>query len=207
MGKLKPHQEELLRFIIEQNSPVSAASLDRRNLRPLKAQHLVVEIRDSVYATEAGRAWVGSQKDSADRNIGVRVRLSEQQEEVLRYLIRQTGPVPEDHLDGRVVRALHTHGLVTRLAGWVRPSEDAPARLYAHEAHRRTSRQHEARDGSSARIGAIYRAVEQLEAALPRDAEIVVGATPAYADDILKAVRQFAQQRETKRRPRSGTRA
>ena len=192
MHTLKPHQYDLLRFLVARNSPVPVSSLDGRNLRPLKSQHLVAEVSGCAVPTEAGRALAQSSAALGAPGALPTGRLTDRQEEVLRYLIRQSGPVPEDHLDGRVLRALRSQGLVVERTGWISPSETARARLATH-LNRPRSRRGGSDPLSSARAGAILRAAEQLEASLPRDAEIRVGDMPAYADDILLAVRRFAR--------------
>ena len=46
----------------------------------------------------------------------------------------------------------------------------------------------------ASRAEAIIRAVEALELALPRDAEVMVGDMPAYADDVVQGLRGYARQ-------------
>lgn len=203
MGSLKPHQMDLLRVLVLRGSPVAAESLDRRNLRPLKAQELVTEANGIVRVTEAGYACVRrTPTDEPDRTATRNGRLSEQQEEVLRYLLRQTGPVPEEHLDGRVLRALRVQRLVSESAGWVSATEEARSRLARHVDRERVSRRRRGDSAASARADAIHRAVEELDAALPRDAEIMIGDMPAYADDVVSALRRFARKFGTRSTPR-----
>ena len=121
-------------------------------------------------------------------------RLSEQQEETLRYLLRQTAPVPAAHVDGRVLRALRTRGLVEESGGWVSPSEGGRAYFERHVARERKRRESREHHGGSARAEAVLRAVEQLESVIPRNAELLVGDIPAYADDVLVGLRRYARQ-------------
>ena len=191
MPDLKPHQMELLRFLVERNAPTPVASLDGRNLRPLKAQGMVVELDGRVSVTETGREAAAPQNSNPVRAAGT--ALTDSQEAALRYLVRQTGPVPEEHLDGRVLRALRAQNLVTERAGWVSPAEGARARLDGHMARQRTARQRVGEGAASARAEAIRRAADQLEAALPRDAEINVADMPVYGDDVVAAIRRLAK--------------
>lgn len=122
-------------------------------------------------------------------------KLNDKQVDLLRYLYRQTGPVPSAHLDGRVVRALKSRGLVEEKGEWVTVS-DAGRNEFEKLRRRRVSSPHVAEGASPrhARAEAIIRAVEALELALPRDAEVMVGDIPAYADDVVQGLRGYARQ-------------
>lgn len=121
--------------------------------------------------------------------------LNDKQLDLLRHLYRQTGPVPSDHLDGRVVRALKLRDLLEEKNGWVSLSSSGRAE-FEKVRRRRVSSSHVAEGGSprQSRAEAIIRAVEALELALPRDAELMVGDMPAYADDVVAGLRGFARQ-------------
>lgn len=121
--------------------------------------------------------------------------LNEKQVDLLRYLYRQTGPVLADHLDGRVVRALRSRDLVEEKNGWVSLSGSG-RETFEKARRRRVASPHTAESGSPrrARAEAIIRAVEALELALPRDAELMVGDMPAYADDVVQGLRGYARQ-------------
>jgi DNA-binding MarR family transcriptional regulator len=123
------------------------------------------------------------------------IDLNEKQVDLLRYLYRQTGPVLGDHLDGRVVRALRSRDLVEERNGWVSLT-GAGREQFERLRRRRISSPHVVESGSPrhARAEAIIRAVEALELALPRDAEVMVGDMPAYADDVVAGLRGFARQ-------------
>lgn len=119
--------------------------------------------------------------------------LNEKQLDLIRHLYRQTGPVLVDHLDGRVVRALRSRGLVEEKSGWLSLTGDG--RTEAEKLRRRRVVNPHSEGGSprQARAEAIMRAVEALELALPRDAELMVGDMPAYADDVVAGLRGFAR--------------
>lgn len=130
--------------------------------------------------------------------------LSEKQADLLRYLHRQTGPVPADHLDGRVVRALRSRGYVeVQRNGWVHVSAEGRRALESGTSARpaRRRRRDEATP-QQARAEAIHRAVEALELALPKDAEVAVGNIFAYADDVVQGFRKHARKLQGKARPR-----
>jgi hypothetical protein len=125
------------------------------------------------------------------------IDLNDKQLDLLRYLYRQTGPVPCDHLDGRVVRALKSRGLLEEKGDWISVSPSGRVE-FEKVRRRRVANPHAVNGvtGSSrgARAEAIIRAVEALELALPRDAELMVGDIPAYADDVVAGLRGYARQ-------------
>ena len=202
MPLLKPHQLETLRSIYRRGS-VPRDEVDGRVLRPLVTHELVVEGNGVVRATPAGaklsEARTGEVAPLEPRHAGSRPggavsNLSEKQEEVLRYILRQTGPVPEDHVDGRVMRALLSRNLVTSSGGWVRPTDVAATFLHRHaKRERQTSVRRATQSARGARGEAILRAVDLLEEALPRDAELMIGGHPAYGDDIVAGLRRMAR--------------
>lgn len=133
--------------------------------------------------------------------------LNDKQLDLLRYLYRQTGPVLADHLDGRVVRALRSRDLLEERGGWVnltaagRAEFENVRRRRVHNTHAIASGEV---SGGTGRAAAIYKAVEALEMALPRDAEVMIGDVPAYADDVLVGLRTYARGLEgPRRRPRA----
>ena len=195
MSILKSHQADLLRTICGAGA-MPAAQLDGRVLRPLLAHGLIVEAHGIVRPTPAGRALAERSDDEITAvPAPLPSRLSESQEEVLRYLLRQTGPVPEDHVDGRVMRALETRGLVESARGWVRPTDAAEPYLRQHT-HKDRQRGHRRAASSprSARGETILRIVEELERAIPLNAELKIGGHPAYADDLLAALRKLGRE-------------
>jgi hypothetical protein len=94
-----------------------------------------------------------------------------------------------------VVRALSSRGLVDSAHGWVTFTSTAEPYLRKH-AHKERKRGLRRAAGSprSARGEAILRIVEQLEHAIPRDAELMLGSHPAYADDLLAALRKLGRE-------------
>jgi hypothetical protein len=129
--------------------------------------------------------------------------LNDKQADLLRYLYRQTGPVPTAHLDGRIVRALKSRRYVEERDGWVTVSDAGRAAFEqngAPEPKRRRRRRTSAEAGAGhARAQAIHRAVETLELALPKDAEVAVGSIFAYADDVVEGLRKHARSLEKRR--------
>lgn len=119
------------------------------------------------------------------------MRLSHSQTDLLRQLCRQRGPVPTDHLDGRVVRALESRRLVQTVRGWTSPTEEGRARFAIEQkapvGKRRRSNQ------LSARAQKILAAVAELEQAIPVDAEVDLVKFPAYIDDVLEGLRRYAR--------------
>lgn len=198
-------QTDLLRFICGRGA-VPRDQLDGRVLRPLLSQGWVTEHAGLVRATGTGQALAARAPDSRTPSTDATPaagRLSRAQEEFLRYLLRQTSPIPEDHVDGRILRALLARRLVMSSGGWVSPTDDAVAQLSAHARRDQRMRTRRAeRSPQSARAEAVLRAVDQLEAALPLDAELLLGQQPAYADDVLAGLRRFAREMDTASRPR-----
>ena len=120
-------------------------------------------------------------------------RLNDKQTDLLRYLCRQSGPVPVDHLDGRVVRALVERDLIGVKAGWVSPTDLGRTFLSAPTGgqHRRGRAPRE--QTRPARAQSILKVVDELQRLIPIDAELRVGEVPAYADDVLDGLRKLAR--------------
>jgi len=197
---LKPHQLDLLRSTCQRGS-VPAAELDGRALRPLLRLGLVTDVHGTVQATPKGRAIAQEDHPPApprqSRQTPLSSVLSARQEEVLRYLVRQIGPVPADHLDGRVVAALVARGLVLDQEGWVSPSSTAEQSLRTHSTRDRArSLRRAANPARGARGEAILRATDMLEQALPRGAELMIAEIPAYGDDVVAGLRKLAREME-----------
>ena len=114
---------------------------------------------------------------------------------MLRYLVRQDGRVPVDHLDGRSLRVLVARGFVSRQSGWATYTDAGRAHLEQHAARERHARLRRAASGeSSARAEAVLRAADELELAMPRGAELMVGGMPAYGDDVVAGIRRYARE-------------
>ena len=80
--------------------------------------------------------------------------------------------------------------------GWVTASEAARAYFERHVRRERQARSRRASGSGagSARAEALLRAVDQLDVALPRGAELMIGDMPAYADDVLAGIRKLARE-------------
>jgi hypothetical protein len=193
--RLAPRHFELLRDLARSVDPVPASRIDGRMLRPLKSQALVTERNGLLVVTSAARTLVGG--PALNEPGSAPPRLNEAQADLLRHLCRQAGPVPADHADGRIVRALVARGLVREEEGWVTPT---PEGAEHYETHVRRRRRAGTDAGTrSARAESILRALEAIELAIPRDAEVRVGGdTIAYADDVITGLREFARQLVTK---------
>ena len=126
------------------------------------------------------------------------ITLSPKQSDLLRDLSRRTAPVPVDHLDGRVLRALESRNLIEQRNGWVTVTDEGRSHFETHVRRRRKVGRHAAEPTPrGARAESILRAVEILELALPREAEMLVGDVHAYADDVVEGLRRFARQLES----------
>ena len=122
------------------------------------------------------------------------IPLNEKQVDLLRHLYRQTGPVLVENLDGRVVRALRSRGMVEEKGDWLSLTPDGRTEFEKLRRRRVSSHTVDVASPRHARAEAIIRAVEALELALPRDAEVMVGDMPAYADDVVNGLRGLARQ-------------
>ena len=98
----------------------------------------------------------------------------------------------------RIVRLGEGLGQSGRLAEPAMERALAALKVSAEKVRRRrVSGAHSHMEGASprqSRAEAIIRAVEALELALPRDAELMVGDIPAYADDVVAGLRGYARQ-------------
>lgn len=121
------------------------------------------------------------------------IPLNDKQLDLLRHLYRQTGPALVDHLDGRVVRALRSRGMVVEKGGWLSLTDAGRSEFEKVRRRRVTNPHAEGGTPRQARAEAIIRAVEALELALPRGSEVMVGDMPAYSDDVLAGLRGFAR--------------
>ena len=196
-----PRPTELLQHIHDRGA-VPREQVDGRVLRPFLSHGWATENAGLIRLTERGRSLL-ARPATGDRGAGARApvpgKLSQAQEDCLRYLLRQTSAVPEDHVDGRVLRALLARQLIVRSGGWVRPADDAAEHLSSHARRDRANRTRRAgQSAHSARAEAVLRAIDQLEAALPLDAELLLGAQPAYADDVIAGLRRFAREMEAR---------
>ena len=123
--------------------------------------------------------------------------LNEKQTDLLRFLSRQTSPVPVDNLDGRVIRALKSRQLVDERNGLVSVSDQGRDEFETKIRRRRAFSPYSVETGGrNARAESIKRAIEALERALPKDAELMVGEMPANADDVMDGLRRFTRRIE-----------
>jgi hypothetical protein len=95
-------------------------------------------------------------------------------------------------VDGRVARALITRRMIAVDADHAVAATDL-GRDYLNSPARRLRRGRKSRP-LLGRAVAVLKAVEQLEAAVPLDAEVRVGIIQAAADDVLMGLRRYAHQ-------------
>jgi hypothetical protein len=132
--------------------------------------------------------------------------LNDKQVDLLRYLHRQASPVSAADLDGRIVRALKSRDCIEEHNGRVMVTESGRAVLEGGAVPRKRQRRIRAEQGAShARAKAIRRAIELLEMALPKEAEVAVGNMFAYADDVVDGFRKYARALEKKKSERPAT--
>jgi hypothetical protein len=125
--------------------------------------------------------------------------LNEKQADLLRFLTRQTDPVPTDDLDGRIIRALKLRECIVERNGHVSVTEEGRAALEDKPQRRRRGRRPNVeKTAGHARAQAIRRAIAALERALPSEAEVAVGNIFAYADDVVDGFRKYARKLETR---------
>lgn len=140
-------------------------------------------------------SWSGSRRETALEPLDS-VKLSVSQSDLLRHLTRQSGPVPLDHVDGRVVRALKRRGLVEVRGDWVTATHAGRAvrdQALSPLSGRPRRRRHVV-SAVGARAQSILKAADELERALPINAEVDLSGFRAYGDDIVTGLRQFARQ-------------
>ncbi|HEX2211099.1 MAG TPA: hypothetical protein VHG93_25675 [Longimicrobium sp.] len=125
--------------------------------------------------------------------------LNEKQADLLRFLNRQSDPVPTDELDGRVVRALKSRDCIVERNGRVMVTDEGRAALEDKPQRRRRGRRPNVeKTAGHARAQAIRRAIAALEMALPKEAEVAVANIFAYADDVVDGFRKYARKLETR---------
>ena len=125
--------------------------------------------------------------------------LNEKQTDLLRFLTRQSAPVSTEGLDGRVVRALKSRACIVERNGHISVTEEGRAALESKPVRRRRGRRPNVeKTAGHARAQAIRRAIEALELALPKEAEVAVGNIFAYADDVVDGLRRYARRLETR---------
>jgi hypothetical protein len=128
-------------------------------------------------------------------------KLNEKQADLLRFLNRQSEPIPSAELDGRVIRALMSRACIQEVRnGFIVVTEEGRAALEGGPQRRRRGRRPNVeKTAGHARAQAIRRAIQALELALPKDAEVAVGNIFAYADDVVDGFRKYARKLEQKK--------
>jgi hypothetical protein len=116
--------------------------------------------------------------------------LNSKQTELLRQLCRERHPVATDQLDGRTLRSLLARGLVRVRARQVSPTD--AGRAFWESPQPQSRRRKRSAQALPGRAAAILRAVEQLERAIPPEAEVRIGIIQAAADDVLAGLRKHA---------------
>ena len=167
------------------------AVIDGRLLRTLVSERLVRVVGDRVDLTPEGRQSARD-ADTAHEIAPEKITLNDQQAAMLRDIVRQGGAVSAEQLDGRIAQALARRGLlrfnsdavvVTELGRNYKQAASEPA--IRMTARRRTA--------AAARAASIWRAIEQLDVALPPNAEVLVGSMMAAADDVVEGFRKYAR--------------
>ncbi|HET6232310.1 MAG TPA: hypothetical protein VFE05_19705 [Longimicrobiaceae bacterium] len=151
-------------------------------------------------------------------------KLNPLQEDLLRRLVQESGGVPVDDVDGRVVRALHGRGLVATAQGKLEVT-DAGRDFYEKKVRRRRRARSgwlrtgepvvahaPAADGAvpaaplpgdrRGRADSLRRAVIALEQAIDANAEIGVGDENAPARDVFAGMLELADRIERGDDPR-----
>lgn len=197
MPNFKSHHYDLLRKILTAGE-LHLEEIDGRVLRPLRSSGLVRIDGQLVRVTAAGKNAVAA----APENPGVHKevgKLSGRQEDLLRLIVRQGSAAVED-VDLRTVRALRARGLIQESKGALSSTPagaaylEAPTGSDGRRRRGRPPRQH-------GRAEMILKAVEKLEKALPRDAEVLVGTIMCAADDVTAAFRSLARKIKKKPKP------
>ncbi|MBV9775176.1 MAG: hypothetical protein JO040_14580 [Gemmatimonadetes bacterium] len=128
------------------------------------------------------------------------ILLSSRQTDLLRELFQREAPMAEEHLDGRVVRALESRGLVGRDGGWVSLTQDGRTYFESRVRRRRRAGQLAAEpDPRGARADAILRAIEMLERAIPMDGALRVGDVDARGHDVVEGLKRLAGRLEARK--------
>jgi hypothetical protein len=118
--------------------------------------------------------------------------LNHKQLDLLHALCRTHRATPAEQLDGRVVRALLARGFAVLERGHHVAVTDA-GREYA-SAPAVPPRPRGSR--ANGRAAAVLRIIEQLEQAIPPEAEVRIGPIQAAADDVLAGLRLYARRLE-----------
>lgn len=197
MPNFKSQHYDLLRKILTA-SELHLEEIDGRVLRTLRSSGLVRVKGQLVKVTAAGKdALAAAAQDSGvHKKVG---KLTAPQEDLLRLIARE-GSVAAEEVDLRTVRALRARGLIQESKGALSSTPAGAAYLEAPtgaDARRRRGRPPQRHP----RAEMILKAVEELENALPRDAEVLVGTIMCAADDVTTAFRSLARKIKKKPKP------
>jgi hypothetical protein len=202
MPHLKAYHYELLRKILAARA-VPLADVDGRLLRPLSAAGFVQVEGEQVRVTREGRAAVVDLAPVLPTEPPPG-KLSAAQEDLLRRILRAPG-IASDEVDQRTARALRARGLIREVDGQLSAIPDAVASLQSH--HSTSTRPKRGRrPRRHPRAEAILKAVEQLEQALPPEAEVLVGSIMCAADDVTAGFRKHARMLDQRQNGRESQR-
>ncbi|HEX2076110.1 MAG TPA: hypothetical protein VHG08_00325 [Longimicrobium sp.] len=96
-----------------------------------------------------------------------------------------------------MIRALKARDCIVERNGLVSVTDEGRAALESRPQRRRRGRRPNVeKTAGHARAQAIRRAIDALELALPKEAEVAVGNIFAYADDVVDAFRKYARSLE-----------
>lgn len=167
---------------------MEAREVDGRTLRPLLSAGYVIAEGSRIVPSDQGRSEVEQVEPRVE--FPASARLNDRQEDVLRAIARSRRKVRIDEFDGRVVGALVGRGLVARADQYI-TATDAGVRYFGSAGQGRIKRS--VPTPENGRAAMIMRALEILDRALPRDAEVVVGNILAAADDVVDGFRKYAR--------------
>lgn len=120
--------------------------------------------------------------------------LNEKQSEVLKTLCTNGHGVRESELDGRSVRALKKRGLVDSLSGHILATAKGKSYYDQFIRKRVTTSVRRGRPSREARVNMISHAITELERALPRNANILVGRMLATEEEVIAGLKSFCTQ-------------
>lgn len=175
--------------MIRRAGKIPTSRVDGRVLRALQRLELV-SVSDGFVFPSAPVAGAAT---------GAPSQLNDRQAAMLRMVVRSESAVPAEGLDGRTVNALVSRGLLTLRQDRVTATEAGRAALVKPPQVRRRR----GAGSRSARAASILRSADQLEAALPAGAEVLVGTIMAAAQDLVDGFRLLARRLE--RDPQQGT--
>jgi hypothetical protein len=189
---LSPRQRELLDRLAQQARGIPEAECDGRIVRGLVIRELVEKKGDLVRLTPKGRGGLHTGEPGQGKPLSVA------QEDLLRRMDRSPEALPSDELDGRVVRALMVRGFVVQEGESTQITPAGRAHLQEEQPSTPPLRRRGRPKRADPRAKVIFDAVKNLEHAIPRDSELMVGRMFVHVDDLLDSFRKLARRR-TKR--------